>query len=81
MKGDRFIPNRSLMDLDQAHCLLTTTTKKVFNPNFNVRFIILLTAFLLFLFFKCVKMLLGFFLLSYSRSWMLCLYLKLVFYD
>ncbi|XP_023888921.1 cell division cycle 20.5, cofactor of APC complex [Quercus suber] len=33
--GDRFIPNRSLMDLDQAHCLLTTTTKKVFNPNFN----------------------------------------------
>ena len=64
MKGDRFIPNRSLMDLDQAHCLLTTTTKKVFNPNFNVRFIILLNAFLLFLFFKCVKMLLGFFFIE-----------------
>ena len=64
MKGDRFIPNRSLMDLDQAHCLLTTTTKKVFNPNFSVRFIILLTAFLLFLFFKCVKMLLGFFFIE-----------------
>uniref|UniRef100_A0A2N9GLL1 CDC20/Fizzy WD40 domain-containing protein n=1 Tax=Fagus sylvatica TaxID=28930 RepID=A0A2N9GLL1_FAGSY len=33
--GDRFIPNRSLMDLDQAHTLLTSTTKKLFNPNFN----------------------------------------------
>ncbi|KAL2558446.1 WD repeat domain-containing protein [Forsythia ovata] len=26
--GDRFIPNRSLMDLDQAHSLLTTTSQK-----------------------------------------------------
>ncbi|KAI4351186.1 hypothetical protein L6164_005566 [Bauhinia variegata] len=34
--GDRFIPNRSLMDLDQAHSLLTNrTTKKVRNENFN----------------------------------------------
>ncbi|CAI9091936.1 OLC1v1027057C1 [Oldenlandia corymbosa var. corymbosa] len=34
--GDRFIPNRSLMDLDQARSLLTTRTdKELENPNFN----------------------------------------------
>ncbi|KAE8056872.1 hypothetical protein FH972_013608 [Carpinus fangiana] len=34
--GDRFIPNRSLMDLDQAHSLLTSRIKKACNPtNFN----------------------------------------------
>ncbi|GMN41084.1 hypothetical protein TIFTF001_010297 [Ficus carica] len=33
--GDRFIPNRSLMDLDQAHSLLTNRTKSNRNPNFN----------------------------------------------
>ncbi len=59
------------MDLDQAHTLLTSTTKKLFNPNFNVCFIIHLIAFLLFLFVKvyygflyCVKVLLGFFFFS-----------------
>ncbi|KAL9420529.1 hypothetical protein AB3S75_038159 [Citrus x aurantiifolia] len=34
-QGDRFIPNRSLMNLDQAHGLLTNTTKEFRNPNFN----------------------------------------------
>ena len=34
-----------------------------------------------FFFLSVWKCYLGFFLLSYSRSWMLCLYLKLVFYD
>ncbi|KAL5858931.1 hypothetical protein ACOSQ4_000227 [Xanthoceras sorbifolium] len=33
--GDRFIPNRSLMNLDQAHCLLTTKLKEYNNPKFN----------------------------------------------
>ncbi|KAG6747307.1 hypothetical protein POTOM_049705 [Populus tomentosa] len=33
--GDRFIPNRSLMNLDQAHCLLTNKIKEVHNPNFG----------------------------------------------
>ncbi|RDX71030.1 Cell division cycle 20.1, cofactor of APC complex, partial [Mucuna pruriens] len=33
--GDRFIPNRSLMDLDQAHSLLTNRTKKIQNKQFN----------------------------------------------
>ncbi|CAJ2673637.1 unnamed protein product [Trifolium pratense] len=35
--GDRFIPNRSLMDLDQAKTFLTNTkkTKKCHNQNFN----------------------------------------------
>ncbi|KAK7344768.1 hypothetical protein VNO77_14800 [Canavalia gladiata] len=33
--GDRFIPNRSLMDLDQAQSLLTHRTKKVQNKQFN----------------------------------------------
>ncbi|XP_060181554.1 cell division cycle 20.2, cofactor of APC complex-like [Lycium barbarum] len=33
--GDRFIPNRSLMDLDQAHTLLTNRTKKLGKPKFN----------------------------------------------
>ncbi|KAF7822428.1 cell division cycle 20.2, cofactor of APC complex-like [Senna tora] len=33
--GDRFIPNRSLMDLDQAHSLLTNRTRKIENPNFD----------------------------------------------
>ncbi|XP_049395012.1 cell division cycle 20.2, cofactor of APC complex-like [Solanum stenotomum] len=34
--GDRFIPNRSLMDLDQAHTLLTNrTNNKLRKPNFN----------------------------------------------
>ncbi|KAL5795415.1 hypothetical protein ACOSQ2_000235 [Xanthoceras sorbifolium] len=33
--GDRFIPNRSLMNLDQAHCLLTTKLKEYKNPKFN----------------------------------------------
>ncbi|CAI8584009.1 unnamed protein product [Vicia faba] len=33
--GDRFIPNRSLMNLHQANSLLTNTTKKTQNPNFN----------------------------------------------
>ncbi|KAK7279055.1 hypothetical protein RJT34_24099 [Clitoria ternatea] len=33
--GDRFIPNRSLMDLDQAHSLLTNKTKKFHNKRFN----------------------------------------------
>ncbi|GMP23773.1 hypothetical protein CsSME_00001250 [Camellia sinensis var. sinensis] len=33
--GDRFIPNRSLMDLDQAHTLLTSWTKETSNSKFN----------------------------------------------
>ncbi|KAL5137812.1 Cell division cycle 20.1, cofactor of APC complex [Glycine soja] len=33
--GDRFIPNRSLMDLDQAHSLLTNRTRKIQNKEFN----------------------------------------------
>ncbi|KAJ4728932.1 cell division cycle 20.2, cofactor of APC complex-like [Melia azedarach] len=33
--GDRFIPNRSLMNLDQAHGLLTNTTKEYHNPKFS----------------------------------------------
>ncbi|XP_021905564.1 cell division cycle 20.5, cofactor of APC complex-like, partial [Carica papaya] len=33
--GDRFIPNRSLMDLDQAHSLLTNRTREFHNPKFN----------------------------------------------
>ncbi|TKY44457.1 Cell division cycle 20.2, cofactor of APC complex [Spatholobus suberectus] len=33
--GDRFIPNRSLMDLDQAQSLLTNRTKKIQNKQFN----------------------------------------------
>ncbi|KAK4280031.1 hypothetical protein QN277_011710 [Acacia crassicarpa] len=33
--GDRFIPNRSLMDLDQAQSLLTNRTRKFQNPNFD----------------------------------------------
>ncbi|KAM3248210.1 cell division cycle 20.2, cofactor of APC complex isoform X1 [Capsicum annuum] len=34
--GDRFIPNRSMMNLDQAHTLLTNTrTKKLVKPNFS----------------------------------------------
>ncbi|EXC21080.1 Anaphase-promoting complex subunit cdc20 [Morus notabilis] len=33
--GDRFIPNRSLMDLDQAHSLLTNRTKSQRNSSFN----------------------------------------------
>ncbi|XP_054822009.1 cell division cycle 20.5, cofactor of APC complex-like isoform X2 [Prosopis cineraria] len=33
--GDRFIPNRSLMDLDQAKSLLTNRTKKFQNPSFD----------------------------------------------
>lgn len=36
VKGDRFIPNRSLMDLDQAHSLLTNRTRKIQNKEFNV---------------------------------------------
>uniref|UniRef100_A0A3N7FU21 Uncharacterized protein n=1 Tax=Populus trichocarpa TaxID=3694 RepID=A0A3N7FU21_POPTR len=34
--GDKFIPNRSSMNLDQANCLLTNKTKDVHNPNFSV---------------------------------------------
>ncbi|CAK9135921.1 unnamed protein product [Ilex paraguariensis] len=35
--GDRFIPNRSLMDLDQAHSLLTNrTSKEESKPKFSV---------------------------------------------
>ncbi|XP_030492144.1 cell division cycle 20.3, cofactor of APC complex-like [Cannabis sativa] len=33
--GDRFIPNRSLMDLDQAHSLLTNRTKPHHNSKFS----------------------------------------------
>ncbi|KAF5732262.1 cell division cycle 20.5 cofactor of APC complex-like isoform X1 [Tripterygium wilfordii] len=33
--GDRFIPNRSLMDLDQARTLLTIRGKEGYNPNFT----------------------------------------------
>nr|CAN72563.1 hypothetical protein VITISV_011377 [Vitis vinifera] len=33
--GDRFIPNRSLMDLDQAHTLLTSRTREVCNSTFG----------------------------------------------
>nr|KYP53626.1 Anaphase-promoting complex subunit cdc20 [Cajanus cajan] len=33
--GDRFIPSRSLMDLDQAQSLLTNRTKKIQNKQFN----------------------------------------------
>ncbi|KAK0588678.1 hypothetical protein LWI29_004069 [Acer saccharum] len=33
--GDRFIPNRSLMNLDQAHGLLTAKPKEYYNPRFN----------------------------------------------
>ncbi|PON71073.1 Guanine nucleotide-binding protein, beta subunit [Parasponia andersonii] len=33
--GDRFIPNRSLMDLDQAHSLLTNRTKPNRNSDFG----------------------------------------------
>ncbi|XP_009759177.1 cell division cycle 20.5, cofactor of APC complex-like isoform X1 [Nicotiana sylvestris] len=34
--GDRFIPNRSLMDLDQAHTLLTNRTNNILGkPKFN----------------------------------------------
>ncbi|CAI9774961.1 unnamed protein product [Fraxinus pennsylvanica] len=33
--GDRFIPDRSLMDLDQAHSLLTTPTQKPSKPKFK----------------------------------------------
>ncbi|XP_061341423.1 cell division cycle 20.2, cofactor of APC complex-like [Gastrolobium bilobum] len=33
--GDRFIPNRSLMDLDQAQSFLTNRTKKIQNTQFN----------------------------------------------
>ncbi|KAK0588610.1 hypothetical protein LWI29_003181 [Acer saccharum] len=33
--GDRFIPNRSLMNLDQAHGLLTAKPKEYYNPKFN----------------------------------------------
>ncbi|XP_027367905.1 cell division cycle 20.5, cofactor of APC complex-like [Abrus precatorius] len=33
--GDRFIPNRSLMDLDQAQSLLTNRTKKFQNRQFD----------------------------------------------
>ncbi|KAF3433221.1 hypothetical protein FNV43_RR24323 [Rhamnella rubrinervis] len=33
--GDRFIPNRSLMDLDQAHSMLTNRTKPLRNPEFT----------------------------------------------
>ncbi|KAA8533941.1 hypothetical protein F0562_031458 [Nyssa sinensis] len=33
--GDRFIPNRSLMDLDQAHSLLTSRTKEASDSKFN----------------------------------------------
>ncbi|KAK2454084.1 cell division cycle 20.2, cofactor of APC complex [Trifolium repens] len=33
--GDRFIPNRSLMNLDQAKSFLTNKTKKCHNKNFN----------------------------------------------
>lgn len=36
LKGDRFIPNRSLMDLDQAHTLLTTPNQKSSKPKFKV---------------------------------------------
>ncbi|KDP22501.1 hypothetical protein JCGZ_26332 [Jatropha curcas] len=33
--GDRFIPNRSLMNLDQAHSLLTNRTKELPNSKFS----------------------------------------------
>ncbi|KAJ8772496.1 hypothetical protein K2173_027673 [Erythroxylum novogranatense] len=33
--GDRFIPNRSLMNLDQAHTLLTNRINAAQNPNFG----------------------------------------------
>ena len=33
--GDRFIPNRSLMDLDQANSFLTNRTNKIHSKNFN----------------------------------------------
>ncbi|KAK2988944.1 hypothetical protein RJ640_026212 [Escallonia rubra] len=33
--GDRFIPNRSLMDLDQAHTLLTSRSKEASTPKAN----------------------------------------------
>ncbi|XP_016456520.2 cell division cycle 20.3, cofactor of APC complex-like [Nicotiana tabacum] len=37
--GDRFIPNRSLMDLDQAHTLLTNRTKNILGkPKFNYEY-------------------------------------------
>ncbi|KAL2541875.1 Cell division cycle 20.1 [Abeliophyllum distichum] len=36
--GDRFIPNRSLMDLDQAHSLLTTTSQKPGKLKFKVEY-------------------------------------------
>ncbi|XP_028791174.1 cell division cycle 20.5, cofactor of APC complex-like [Neltuma alba] len=36
--GDRFIPNRSLMDLDQAQSLLTNRTRKFQNPSFDQKY-------------------------------------------
>ncbi|XP_022891243.1 cell division cycle 20.2, cofactor of APC complex-like isoform X2 [Olea europaea var. sylvestris] len=36
--GDRFIPNRSLMDLDQAHTLLTTPNQKSSKPKFKAEY-------------------------------------------
>lgn len=36
IKGDRFIPNRSLMDLDQACTLLTSRTNYPTKCNFSV---------------------------------------------
>ncbi|PSS33230.1 Cell division cycle 20.1, cofactor of APC complex like [Actinidia chinensis var. chinensis] len=36
--GDRFIPNRSLMDLDQAHTLLTSKAKEATSPKFNDKY-------------------------------------------
>ncbi|XP_019184380.1 PREDICTED: cell division cycle 20.5, cofactor of APC complex-like [Ipomoea nil] len=35
MKGDRFIPNRSLMDLDRAHTLLTNPSKELGKSKYN----------------------------------------------
>ncbi|KAE9592414.1 putative transcription factor WD40-like family [Lupinus albus] len=44
VKGDRFIPNRSLMDLDQAQSLLTNTTNKSQNIQFSIVVAIVLTV-------------------------------------
>lgn len=57
MKGDRFIPNRSLMDLDRAHTLLTNPSKELGKSKYNVSISFLISLnecfWLLFSFFFC----------------------------
>ncbi|RVW98234.1 Cell division cycle 20.5, cofactor of APC complex [Vitis vinifera] len=51
--GDRFIPNRSLMDLDQAHTLLTSRTREVCNSTFSFGWVLLVVSRRIYKCFTC----------------------------